>query len=224
VKSDSKKQWEEPATFNKENFHKICDQLAKQDKELNEILRAHGYPPMWTRENNFETIVHIILEQQVSLASALAALNKLKEKLKQITPGRILGLTDEEMRACYVSRQKSIYIRGLAEAIEKGEIDLKKISKLSNEEVREKLIVLKGIGNWTIDVYLMFALQRTDLFPIGDLAAVNALKRVKRLAKDISKEDLLKISDTWSPFRTVATMILWHYYLSNTGKKIAPVE
>ncbi|MCG2615036.1 DNA-3-methyladenine glycosylase 2 family protein [Terrimonas sp. NA20] len=224
VKSGIEKKSGVPETFSSENFQTICDRLGRKDKALRQVLQAHGYPPMWTRKNNFETLVHIILEQQVSLASALAALNKLKEKIKRITPSRVLDLTDEEMRACYVSRQKMVYIRGLAESIRKGHTDLKKLSKQSNEKVREELIVLKGIGNWTIDVYLMFALQRTDLFPIGDLAAVNALKRVKNLAKDTSREDMLKVSEGWAPFRTVATMILWHYYLSNTGKKIAPVE
>ncbi|WP_431610291.1 DNA-3-methyladenine glycosylase family protein [Chryseobacterium sp. 'Rf worker isolate 10'] len=174
---------------------------------------------MWTRENTFETIVHIILEQQVSLASALAALQQLKEKTKEITPEQILTLSDEEMRACYVSRQKTMYIRGLAQAMIKGEINLEKMAAMSNDEVRKTLIQLKGIGNWTIDVYLMFTLQRTDIFPIGDLAAVNALKRLKKLSPDITREEILDVTEQWAPFRSVASMILWHYYLSVPRKK-----
>lgn len=224
MKKNKKPLVESPETFNTGNFHALCDQVGRHDNDLKEILRVHGYPPMWTRENSFETIVHIILEQQVSLASALAALNKLKEKLKQITPEATLQLTDEEMRACYVSRQKMGYIRGLAQAMIGGQIDLKKFGRMHNEEVRETLIQLKGIGNWTVDVYLMFALQRTDIFPIGDLAAVNALKRVKKTDPKISKEDLLEMSKEWKPLRTIACMILWHFYLSDTGKKIAPID
>ncbi len=206
------------STFNAENFHAICDELAGNDSQLKEVLDAHGYPPMWTRENSFETLVHIILEQQVSLASALAALHKLKERLLQITPQAILDLSDEEMRACFVSRQKTVYIKRLAQALKNGDINLQQLEKMNNDEVRSQLIHLKGIGNWTIDVYLMFALQRTDLFPIGDLAAVNALKRLKKLEPSTTREEMLTISENWKPFRTIASMILWHYYLSRTKK------
>lgn len=206
-------------TFNSENFHDVCEHLAHHDHDLKSVLEAHGYPPMWTRENTFETLVHIILEQQVSLASALAALQQLKEKTKEITPEQILTLSDEEMRACYVSRQKTIYIRGLAQAMIKGEINLEKMAAMSNDEVRKTLIQLKGIGNWTIDIYLMFTLQRTDIFPIGDLAAVNALKRLKKLSPDSTREEILDVTEQWAPFRSVASMILWHYYLSVPRKK-----
>jgi DNA-3-methyladenine glycosylase II len=211
-------------SFRSEDYRSICDQLAHRDKDLKAVLDAHGYPPMWTRENSFETLVHIILEQQVSLASALAALNKLKEKIKAITPDATLGLTDEEMRACYVSRQKMGYIRCLAHAMRNGDIDLVAFIKMPDNDVRNALLRLKGIGNWTIDVYLMFTLQRADIFPIGDLAAVNALKRVKRLSAGTTREEVIKITEGWKPFRSVACMMLWHYYLSNIKRKIAPIS
>ncbi len=205
-------------SFSAKSFRNICDELAGRDKELAGIIKEHGYPPMWTRPNSFETLVHIILEQQVSLASALAALKKLQEKTKKITPEKILALSDEELKACYVSRQKSVYIRHLAEAIKEKRLDLSTMETLPDEAVRVQLVALKGIGNWTADVYLMFVLQRTDLFPLGDLAAVNALKSVKKLAKDTDPGSLLQITKPWKPFRTVATMILWHYYLSTPSK------
>lgn len=169
---------------------------------------------MWTRSNTFETLIHIILEQQVSLASALAALNKLRERLKKISPAGLLALTDDELKACYFSRQKTVYARALAEAIRNKQVNLGVLEKLPDEEVRAQLVALKGIGNWTVDVYLMFVLQRADIFPAGDLAAVNALKQVKKMPKDTDREKLLKVTEKWKPYRTVATMILWHYYLS----------
>jgi len=214
------------ATFSKNTFRKICDQLAKADKELSHIIQAYGYPPMWTRPNSFETLVHIILEQQVSLASALASLKKLQEKTKGLTPRKVMALSDEDMRACYVSRQKTLYIRGLAEAILKKTLLLEELESLSNEDVRAKLTSLKGIGNWTADVYLMFVLQRADLFPIGDLAAVNALKRAKQMTAQATKEEVLEVAAQWQPYRTVATMILWHFYLSAPKGKanMAPVS
>ncbi len=96
---------------------------------------------------------------------------------------------------------------------------LHELEKITNEEIRDRLIKLKGIGNWTIDVYLMFVLQRTDLFPIGDLAAVNALKRLKKLESSVTREEIINISESWKPYRTIATMMLWHYYLSSAKNK-----
>lgn len=205
--------------FTPANYHQLCDTLGLQDEDLKSIFTHHGYPPMWTRPNTFESLVHIILEQQVSLASALASLNKLRDKLTKITPEALLLLSDEELKACYFSRQKTTYARHLALAIVNGALDLVALEKLPNDEIRTKLTQLKGIGNWTIDVYLMFVLQRTDLFPIGDLAAVNALKQLKKLPLSTSREDLVAIAENWKPYRTVATMLLWHYYLSTRGKK-----
>ncbi len=209
--------------FNKRNFHTICDKLASTDDDLAMIIGAHRYPPMWTRPNTFETLVHIILEQQVSLASALAALNKLRERLKVITPQTFLALTDEELKACYFSRQKTVYTRVLATELEEGRLDLDSLEVLPDDKVRAKLITLKGIGNWTIDVYLMFVLQRTDIFPVGDLAALNALRRVKKLPKDTSKQRLLEVAASWQPYRSVATMLLWHLYLSSPMREKARI-
>jgi DNA-3-methyladenine glycosylase II len=201
--------------FDRSNYQTICDQLASSDPELRKIIDTHGYPPFWSRPNSFGSLVHIILEQQVSLASALSALNKLKERVQELTPARILLLTDEEMRASYVSRQKSSYIRYLAEALLSGQLKLDDLPHLPDEAVRAQLVALKGIGNWTADVYLMFALQRADIFPIGDLAAVNALKRVKQLPVETTREKMLEITALWQPYRTLAAMLLWHYYLSS---------
>lgn len=207
-------------TFSPENFHTICDLLGNLDKDLGAILKEHGYPPMWVRLNTVETLVHFVLEQQVSLASALAALKKLKEKTVMLEPASLLMLDDAEMRACYVSRQKMDYIRGIARVIESGDLDLSLLEKLSDEEVRKCLTSLKGIGNWTADVYLMFVLQRADIFPAGDIAAVNALKRAKQLPKDINRESILAVTALWKPYRTIATMILWHHYLSEPIKRV----
>jgi DNA-3-methyladenine glycosylase II len=147
-------------------------------------------------------------------------LNKLKQVLTRITPEAVLGLTDEELRACYFSRQKTIYVRHLAEAMVNGKIDLLSVGALSNDEIRETLSKLKGVGNWTIDVYLMFALQRVDVFPIGDLAAVNAMRHLKKIPDDTAREQLVEMATRWQPYRTVATMLLWHYYLSRPRKVI----
>lgn len=204
-------------TFNSQNFHSICDKLAKDDNHLRSVISRYGYPPMWTRNASFQTLIHIILEQQVSLASARAALNKLKERIGTITPKKLLTLSDEELKACYFSRQKTVYARCLGNAIVSKQIVLKTLSDLEDAEIRRQLKAIKGIGDWTVDVYLLFALQRTDIFPLGDLAMVNALKEVIQLPKETKQEDLLKLAERWKPYRSIATMLFWHYYIEKRG-------
>ena len=199
--------------FTKETFYQHCDGLAKKDKQLREIISKYGYPPMWQRNPNFETLIHIILEQQVSLASAKAALKKLKEKIGTVTPKKLLALTDAELKACYFSRQKSVYARHLAEAILNGELSMGKIALLTDDEIRNELKKIKGIGDWTVDIFLVMGLQRADIFPLGDLAVINSLKKVKQLPHHTSKEQILLLAERWKPHRSVAAMILWHSYI-----------
>ncbi len=201
------------STFTKENFHSLCNKLTGADKHLRSIVKQYGYPPLWRKTASFQTLIHIILEQQVSLASARAALNKLKERLGTVTPKKLLELTDKELRTCYFSRQKTGYAKCLAQAIISRQIKLKNLSVLDDAEIRQQLKTIKGIGDWTVDVYLLFALQRTDVFPLGDLAMISALKEVKQLPKETRKEELLKLSEPWRPYRSVASMMLWHYYI-----------
>lgn len=206
--------------FTGKNFKKICDELAGRDKELAGIIKEHGYPPMWVRPASFQSLILFILEQQVSLASAYAAFRKLKDKIGYVTPARILALSDAELRACYFSRQKIVYARELALAIQKRKLKLKQLGLQTEEEIRHTMKKIKGIGDWTVDVYLMHSLQRTDLFPLGDIALVNSLKVVKRLPREVSREKMLKIAEPWRPYRTIASMILWHAYIRRKGIKL----
>jgi DNA-3-methyladenine glycosylase II len=203
--------------FHKGNFQQLCDQLARKDRELKGIIREYGYPPMWTRPATFQTLILTILEQQVSLAAAYAAFKKLREKIGYVTPAKILAMTDEEMRAVYFTRQKMGYARELARAIQSRKLVLKQLAGLPDEEVRARMIQLKGIGHWTIDVYLMHALQRTDLFPLGDIALVNSLKLIKQLPSHATKEEMLSVAEAWRPNRTIAAMLLWHAYIQRKG-------
>jgi DNA-3-methyladenine glycosylase II len=205
--------------FNNDNFQQFCNELADRDLIFKNILQQHSYPPMWTRPASFATLIHIVLEQQVSLASARAAFNKLKEKLGQITPSKLLQLTDEELRACYFSRQKTAYARHLAEAFVSKKIQLGKLTASHDDVVRGILKQVKGIGDWTVDVYLLFVLQRTDVFPVGDLAMVNALKEVKQLPKHTSKEEILVLAEPWRPYRSIAAYLLWHHYIKTRNVK-----
>jgi DNA-3-methyladenine glycosylase II len=208
------------STFNISNFRRICTKLARKDAALADIISRHGHPPMWTRPATFQSLILFILEQQVSLASAYAAFKKLKDKIGFVTPAKILLLTDAELRDCYFSRQKIVYARELANAVQSKKLKLKKLSLANEDEIRTELKKIKGIGDWTVDVYLMHALQRTDLFPLGDIALVNSLKEVKGLPVHVTKEEMLKIAEPWRPHRTIAAMILWHAYIQKRGIKI----
>lgn len=206
--------------FHESNFTVICDKLAKKDIGLRNIIREHGYPPMWVRPATFQSLILFILEQQVSLASAYAAFKKLKEKIGFVTPSKILLLSDAELRSCYFSRQKIVYARELATAVQKRKLILKQLTHKHEDEIRHELKKIKGIGDWTVDVYLMHSLQRTDLFPLGDIALVNSLKEIKQLPKGITKEEMLKIAEQWRPYRTIASMILWHSYIKKRNIKL----
>lgn len=207
-------------TFSAGNFKAICNSLARKDKHLRHIIKTHGYPPMWTRPQKFSTLVLGILEQQVSLASAYAAYKKLKERTGLITPAKILSLDDEALRACYFSRQKTIYVRELALAIQRKTLRLAHLHRMPDDDVRAQLTQIKGIGVWTADVYLMQALQRTDVFPLGDLALVNSIKEVKQLHVATSKEELFELGEAYRPHRTVAAMIYWHAYIKKRNIKL----
>ena len=187
--------------FGEDNFQSYCDLLAQKDKDLKGILSTHGYPPMWTRPATFQSLILYILEQQVSLASAYAAFKKLKEKIGYVTPEKILSSSDEELRSCYFSRQKIVYARELANAVQSKQLRLKKFSTAHEDEIRLELKKITRIGDWTVDVYLMHSLQRSDLFPLGDIALVNSLKEVKKLHPKTTREDMLAIAESWRPYR-----------------------
>jgi DNA-3-methyladenine glycosylase II len=204
-------------TLDDKNLPEFCKKLARKDADLRFIFETYGTPPLWAREASFQTLIHIILEQQVSLASALSAFRKLQEKLGAVTPENVLKLSDEELKLCYFSRQKTIYARELSNAIVHGTLDLKSLEKLSDEAVKIELKKVKGIGDWTSDIYLLMALLRADVMPRGDLALHVAWKKLKNLKDAPHAEEFQQIAEKWKPFRAVAARLLWHFYL--TAKK-----
>jgi DNA-3-methyladenine glycosylase II len=180
---------------------------------LDSIYRTHGTPPLWSREPSFATLIHIILEQQVSLASAASAFNKLKEKIGEITPENVLQLNDAEMKACYFSRQKTGYARNLAEAVLNRDLVLKALPKLPDQEIKLELKKIKGIGDWTADIYLLMAMLRPDIMPKGDLALHVAWQKLKDLEKRPKSDEFIKMAKMWKPFRSIAARLLWNFYL-----------
>jgi DNA-3-methyladenine glycosylase II len=190
--------------------------LVEKDTVFKELLTQYGNPLVPNRPEGFETLVKLILEQQVSLESARACYVKIEKALNEVSPQLVLSASDEVLRACGVSRQKSSYLKALAEAIQNKSLVLETLSEKHPDDVRNELIQVKGIGHWTIDVYLMFSLQSPDIFPIGDIALVNTLKELYG-CKD--KTEMLALAENWKPYRSMATYFLWHHYLQKRNRK-----
>jgi DNA-3-methyladenine glycosylase II len=189
--------------------------LTSSHKLFLKIKEQYGIPPNWQRPQGFVSLSRIILEQQVSLASAEAHFNKLSGYIKEFAPKEILTLTDEEMRACQISRQKAKYLRELSSAVLNKELVFEELPKLSLEEVRKKLTSIKGIGDWTTDIYLMFCLQSKDIFPLGDIALINT---IKELTKIKTKSGIVRLTQKWKPYRSLAAYFLWYYYLKKRNR------
>ena len=191
--------------------------LAARDADLAALLHRWGPPPLWAREPGFPALLLIILEQQVSLASARAAFNRLLAFATPLTPERFLQLADETLRTVGFSRQKMAYGRHLAQAIVSGEFDLDGLAALPDAAARAALVARKGIGPWTADVYLLMCLGRPDSWPVGDLGLLVAVQTVKRLARRPTAVEMVEIAEPWRPWRAVAARLLWHHYLSERG-------
>jgi DNA-3-methyladenine glycosylase II len=205
-------------------FQSSVRELAVRDSDLARVIEMYGAPPLWVREPGFPSLVYIILEQQVSLASARAAFQRLRGAAGPLTPARFLKLSDTQLRQIGFSRQKTLYARLLAESLVKRHLDLNDLHDLSDDEARKFLIALKGIGTWTADIYLLSALRRPDIWPIGDLALAVAVQEVKRLRSRPSPARLEKLGQLWRPYRAVAARLFWHAYLSKRGQNSAAIS
>ena len=197
------------------NLEEAVAYLAGRDADLAGILKTDGVPPLWARRPGFSTLLRIILEQQVSLASARAAFSRLKVGVEPFTPERFLALGPTPVRDLGITRQKAAYCINLSRAVHLGELDLRSFDKMDDEAARACLLRVKGIGPWTADIYLLMALGKPDVWPSGDVALAKAVRVVKHLRKLPSPVQLCRISEAWRPFRAVAARMLWHHYLLN---------
>jgi len=194
------------------------DELAVRDPDLAGIVARHGRPPLWDREPGFATLLHIILEQQVSLASARAAFDRLRAAAEPLTPVRFLELTDAELLAIGFSRQKARYGRALAEAMRSGALDLDGLHLLDDEAVHETLQRVPGIGPWTSTIYLLMVLLRPDLWPAGDIALAESVGEVKGIGRRPDAREMAELGEAWRPWRSVAARLFWHDYLARRGR------
>jgi len=203
-----------PEPLTPASLDEAARKLAAADPDLEAVLERLGPPPLWDREPGFPTLVKIILEQQVSLASAKAAFGKLVDVVSPLEPGAFLTLDDTTLKAVGFSGQKGRYCRNLASAILEGALDLEGLAALPDERVRDELTRITGIGPWTADIYLLMALGRPDIWPAGDLALVAAARDLKGLESNPTPAEFHALGEPWRPWRSVAARLLWNHYLN----------
>jgi DNA-3-methyladenine glycosylase II len=193
--------------------------LRRRDPALDRVVARHGLPPLWGRPPGFATLVQIILEQQVSLASGRAGFARLQVLAGPVTPDRVAALGPARLRGAGLTRQKAEYIHLLARAVADGSFDPARVARMSDDEAHAALVVLKGIGPWSATIYLLMALRRADVWPSSDLALAIAAKEVKRLRALPDAAALERVGERWRPWRAVAARILWHHYLSTPRRR-----
>ena len=206
-----------------ETLAKGVAELRERDPHLAAVVERFGPPPLWDRPQGFQTLVQIILEQQISLSAGRAAYERLMRLAGEVTPERIAGLSLEQLRSAGQTRQKSVYIHELAQAIVEGRFDADRLAEMDDDEARAALVTLKGIGPWTADIYLLMALGRADVWPGGDLALVASIREVKRMRTTPDPRRIDRLTRSWRPWRAVAARLLWHHYLS-TPRRRAPIN
>ena len=189
--------------------------ILKLEHKFQQIIDTYGIPVITTRPSGFIALSQLILEQQVSIASAKACYDKIEKHLNGFTPKLLLDVSDEELKICGVSRQKISYIKNLAFSIEENKIDLDSFHSKTEIEIYTELIQLKGIGKWTAQVYLMFCLQKKDVFPIGDIAIQHTMRE---LFQTETLEEMEIHANNWKPYRSLATYLLWHHYLKKRNR------
>jgi DNA-3-methyladenine glycosylase II len=192
--------------------------LARVEPRFAQIVKRHGPPPLWPREPGFETLVLLMLEQQVSLAQARAMYARISRATGSVTPANVAAIGEAGLRSLGVTRQKSAYLTALALQLERKSLDLDALAMLSDLDADAALDALHGVGPWTAQCYLLFALRRADVFPAADLALMEAVRNLWRLRARPSPEALARRARAWSPHRAVAARLLWHHYLSERGR------
>ena len=202
-----------PPPLTSSSLASAIGELVGRDADLAGIVDRFGPPPLWDRVPGFQTLLHIILEQQVSLASARAAFDRLRASADPLTPSRFLELSDAELLAIGFSRQKARYGRALATAVDSGALDLGSMDRLGDDDVHRALQAVPGIGQWTSTIYLLMVLGRPDVWPVGDIALAQSVGEVKGLGRRPGASEMAALGDAWRPWRSVAARLFWHDYL-----------
>ena len=202
-----------PPALTRKTLADAARSLAAKDKDLARLHAAHGTPPLWARRPGFVTLIRIVLEQQVSLASADATYHRLAKNLEPLTPQAVLAAGVTRLRSLGITRQKATYCLNVAAAIHDGSLNLRELGRSDDQTVIRSLTSIKGVGPWTAEVYLLMALRRPDVWPAGDIALASAVQNLKGLHERPSPAKLADIAKDWRPYRAAAARMLWQDYL-----------
>ncbi|MBD9374940.1 DNA-3-methyladenine glycosylase 2 family protein [Rhizobium sp. ARZ01] len=197
--------------------------LALLDSRLFTVIDKAGSVPLRLHDPGYRGMAGIIVSQMVSRASADAIWRRLEEVAGEITPHHVLGLTDADCRAAGLSRAKAETLRRVAEAVDRGTVDLDAICHMDAADAIRSLTAIKGIGRWTAEVYLLFCAGHPDIFPSGDVALQNAVAHALGLAVRPSQAELDQIAEVWSPWRGVSARLFWAYYAREMRREVAPL-
>lgn len=194
--------------------------LAAADPALGKIYRQFGPPPLLRRPATFATLIHIILEQQVSVESARATFQRLREVCNPVvSPDALRTLGEQRLRELGFSRQKSRYALALAGDCVSGDLDVPALGRMDDESVRAQIVARLGLGNWSADVFMMMALLRPDVLPVGDLALVKGMREIDD-ADYASADEIIDRAESWRPLRSIATRMVWQWYVHRRGRDI----
>jgi DNA-3-methyladenine glycosylase II len=208
------------STLTRTTLQAGVQELIARDRNLARIVEEFGPPPLWARPRGFPTLVRIILEQQVSLASAAALFARLERDFDgSLTPQRVAALGEPALLSIGFTRQKARYVVGLASGIADGSVSLERIARLDDAEAGNALVQIPGIGPWTAGVYLLMALRRPDVWPPGDLGLHKSMAEVRRLRAVPTSDEAAAFALRWRPWRAVAARLLWHSYLGRRAKR-----
>ncbi len=192
-------------------FAEGAQELGRRDKDFARLVKDIGLPGLRSRQTGYSTLVKIICGQQVSTSAARAIGGRLDAIEKPMQPETVLKLGPEKLRAVGLSGQKVKYVIGIAEAVVNGEFSFRRVARMDDEDAIEEMIKLKGIGRWSAEVYLLFALRRPDLWPVDDLGVVKGLMHLKGMKERPPREELVEMAEAWRPWRSVAARLLWHH-------------
>ncbi len=199
-------------------MHQAAAELARREPQFAKVLACYGPPPLWKRPATFATLVRIVLEQQVSLAVGKITYHRLRLVCRGAVTAKSIGLVDEiAIRACGISRQKTRYIIELGRSVRERRFSVAGLKRLDDLAAAEQIQSQLGFGRWSADVYLMMALLRTDVFPVGDLGLVKGICETFDRTFETS-DQIVALAERWRPWRSVATRMIWQVYLANRGQ------
>lgn len=198
--------------LDQQQIDNALQQLALQDDDVARGLVLVGTPPPRIRPSGFPTLLSIVISQQLATSAAAAIRQRVEALLGEITPQRFLAVEDQALRDVGLSWRKIEYGNGLARAIDEETLDLQKLRELSDNEAIKAITALRGFGRWSAEIYLMFSLNRPDIFPADDLALLVALQRLKGLEEKPTPKQARQLIEHWAPWRSAGSLFLWHYY------------